>query len=158
MAYKDSTYIKHKITTTGSEIKILEYKNYKNYYSRFYINSIMFTNPTTGSASLDVYFTNEQLSTATRGDLVALKNGDRTRLNSTTVEYYILKDVVIPAGSSLVLEQDDIHLETPFDLAIVTTQRLDVSIEIIDQKDPIYTVAEKLSRRNTKKVNQKYTK
>ena len=153
MAYKDSTYIKHRLTTTGSEVKILEYDDYKNYYSRFYINSIMFTNPTTGSASLDVYFTRKQRSAVTKGDLQILKNNTgKSGLSSTTVEYYILKGVVIPVGSSLVLEQDDIHLETPFDLAIVTTQRLDVSIEIVDKIDPIYI------KNTTRKVNQEYTK
>ena len=149
MTYKNSKYIKQNITTTGSEVKILEYTDYKNYYSKFYINSIMFTNTTTSNASLDIYFTRQERKAITKGDLQVLVNAKgKDGLDSTTVSYYILKGVVIPAGSSLVLEQDDIHLQTPFDLAIVTTQNIDVCIEVIDSVNPIHLQNDLYSRKN----------
>lgn len=149
MAYRNSKYIKHNIVTTNSEVKILEYNDYKNYYSKFYINSIMFTNTTTSNASLDIYFTRQERQAITKGDLQVLINAKgKDGLNSTTVSYHILKNVVIPAGSSLVLEQDDIHLQTPFDLAIVTTQRIDVCIEVIDSVNPIHLQNNLYSKKN----------
>ncbi len=137
MAYRNSKYIKHNITTTD-EFKILEYDVYKNYYSKFYVKNIVLANAHGTDATVDIYYTHKRRSAVTKGDLQVLRNAKgKGGLSSETIVYYILKRMVIPAASSLVLEQDDIHLDAPNDLAVVTNYKLDVCIELIDAVDPI---------------------
>jgi hypothetical protein len=154
MAYRNSKYIKHNITTTD-EFKILEYDVYKNYYSKFYVKNIMLSNVDTLDSTVDIYYTHKQRSAVTKGDLQVLRNAKgKNGLSSETIIYYILKSVVIPPASILVLEQDDIHLDAPNDIAIVTTRRLDVCIEVVNSLDPVYAQNDLYDRK--KKTN--YTK
>ena len=58
--------------------------------------------------------------------------------STTSIDNYIVKNLAIPVGVTLVLEQDDLYFKKGYDLQFVSNNDVDVNLEVIDSSNTVH--------------------
>lgn len=145
MENKECIY--YNITDTGAKT-LVSSVDIKKYPTNFYIYSLRIANIDSSDTTVSVYAgrrvsdQNVKHKNAFKidkdlGDSPVYQDTQRDSDEFTETEEinnYIIKDVVIPVGTSLVLEKDDLYIQLGRNLKMTSSQRVDVSVELHNTK------------------------
>ena len=142
MAYKNIECITYNVTGTDP-VDILNYSTYSKFDTRWYANTLKVTNVSSSVATISLYSSYTSESNASGGaDLTQYEVQEiikgRGNASTTSIDNYIVKNLAIPVGVTLVLEQDDLYFKKGYDLQFVSNNDVDVNLEVIDSSNTVH--------------------
>ena len=141
MAYKNIECITYNVTVTDP-VDILNYSTYSKFDTRWYANTLKVTNVSSSVATISLYSSYTSESNASGGaDLTQYEVQEIIKgrgTSTTSIDNYIVKNLAIPVGVTLVLEQDDLYFKKGYDLQFVSNNDVDVNLEIIDSSNTVH--------------------